>query len=203
MFGNINDIRKKTEDNNENEACYGGFTQRFSYEELCRDGKKNRIKRMAGKFIFIICIAVFLGLFAVICTVSVYRVVHENASLYYPDNPKIKAAHKESTLQPINEPASVSKFEFMKNSVTAETVSPEVSQRYRIPTGIMVHDVCENSAAHKAGLLNGDIIVAINDAAAAEIENIDSFLSSHSEDTVAKITVFRNDTYIDLNMNIE
>ena len=158
------------------------------------------MKITRAAFVFI-----FLGLFAVICGVSVYQLVEENSSLYYPNNDKVEIAQQENTLQPINAESlsSVSKFEFMQNSVTAENVSYEISQRYRIPTGIMVHDVCEDSAAHKAGLIGGDIIVAINGAAAEEIENIDSFLTSHGVNTVAKLTVFRNDTYIDLNINIE
>ncbi len=205
MFGNINDIRKKTEDNNESEACYGGFARRFSYEKLCRDDKRSPVKRIFIKLTLIVCIGMFLGLLAVICGVSIFQLIQENSSLYYPDNATIETAHKESTLQPIyaDSPSIESKFAFMQNSVTAENVSHEISQRYRIPTGIMVHDVCEDSAAHRAGLLGGDIIVAINDYATTEIENIDSFLSAHNTNTVTKLTVFRDDTYIDLSINIE
>ncbi len=205
MLDSNNDILNRTENNRSDEACYGGFGRRLSYERWCRSGEKGGLKRLAPRLTIIIVVTLFFGLVGVICGMAVFHLVRENIEIYYPNTAEAEGLQTSDASQLFSTKATtdVSPVIFMKNSVTVENVSHEISRRYQIPIGVMIHEVFENSSAHTAGFMAGDIIVAVNDIAATDITSVDSILEKLSLGTAVKFTVFRNDTYVDLNVNIE
>ena len=205
MLDSNNDILNKAEDNRSDEACYGGFSKRLSYEQWCRSEEKGRLKYLFPKLTLIVCVTLFFCLLGVLCSIAVFHMVKENSEIYNPNIAEIEDVQRSDTAQllDIKAKSPTSEIVFMKNSISAENVSHEVSQRYRIPIGVMIHEVIENSSAHTAGLLTGDIIVAVNDIAATDIVSLDSMLAKYNLGTIVKFTVFRDDTYVDLNINLE
>ncbi|MBQ8249815.1 MAG: PDZ domain-containing protein [Clostridia bacterium] len=205
MLDSNSDILNKTEDNRSDEACYGGFGRRLSYERWCRSAEKGSLKRLAPRLTLIVGVTLFFGLLGVLCSIAVFHLVRENSEIYYPNTAEVENLQTSDTAQLFSSKATPTSSQviFMKNSVAAENVSHEISRRYRIPIGVMIHEVFENSAAHTAGLMAGDIIVAVNGTAATDITSIDSMLEKLKLGTVVKFTVFRDDTYVDLNLSIE
>ncbi len=205
MLDSNNDILNKTEDTRSDEACYGGLGRRLSYEQWCRSAEKGRLKHLFPRLTLIVCITLFFGLLGVLCSMAVFHIVSENSEIYYPSDGEIENMQKSDAAQlfDVKAKSPVSELVFMKNSVTAENVSHEVAQRYRIPIGVLIHEVIENSSAHAAGLLSGDIIVAVNGTAATDITSLDSVLAKCKLGTIVKFTVFRDDTYVDLSVNLD
>ncbi len=205
MFGNINDTRSKTEDNRSSETCFGGFGGRFSYEQCQRESNRSSFMRIFYKATVIITSCLFLGLLGTVCAVLIFNIVQNNRTLYYPNTAEVESSHTYEDLQIINLEASSapSKVTFIQNVVAAENVSIEESRRYRIPIGVMVHKVTENSAPHIAGMCEGDIIVAVDGIEITDASSLNSLIAAYHSGAVAKVTVFRNNEYIDLSVNIE
>lgn len=204
MLDSNNDILNKTEDTRQDEACYGGFGKRLSYERWCR-GEKGNLKLWIPRLTLVVSITLLFGMIGVLCGVTVFHLVRDNAEIYYANVQKSEKNQEADTARLFDgiSKSPVSELVLMKNSVTAENISHEVAQRYRIPIGILIHKVIENSSAHAAGLLTGDIIVAVNGTAATDITSLDSMLAKYKLGTIVKFTVFREDTYVDLNVNLD
>lgn len=205
MFGNINDTRSKTEDNRSIETCYGGFGGRFSYEQCRRESSRSHFMRIIPKATVIITSCLFLGLLGTVCAVLIFNIVQDNRTLYYPNTSALESTRVDDNLQIANLEATsaTSNVSFIQNVVAAENVSIEESRRYRIPTGVMVHEVTENSAPHIAGMCEGDIIVAFDNIEVTDVAKLNYLITSYERGTAANITVFRNNEYINLTVNIE
>ncbi len=70
-------------------------------------------------------------------------------------------------------------------------VSEELSQYYNMPEGIYVGEVTEGSAAGKAGILKGDIIVEFNDRETKTMESLQEKLGRCRAGDQAEVTVKR------------
>lgn len=204
MFGNTNDIRSKTEDNHTSEACYGGFGKRFSYEE-CREGSGGgRLLRTLPKLAMGAVACLFFGLLGTLCGILMFHIVNDNMALYYP-NSAMLASDTDDTAAPIKEEnvsLTASNISVIGNSVAAENVTAEESHLYRVPIGVMVHSVTENSAPHIAGMQAGDIIVALNDSTVCDVDSLNAMLTDSAGSNVT-VTLFRDNAYVKISVSVE
>lgn len=77
-------------------------------------------------------------------------------------------------------------------------VLSEIAQRfYRLPPGFWIQDVIPNGPADKAGLQQGDILLAINGATVADADSIRAILRQYSPGDLVQVLIFRgNQRYI-------
>lgn len=70
---------------------------------------------------------------------------------------------------------------------------PEAYQRYyRLPAGAFITAVEENSAAQKAGLAAGDILLSIQDIRVTSVDELSSALLSLNAGDTVTVTIYRN-----------
>ncbi|MDO5298218.1 MAG: trypsin-like peptidase domain-containing protein [Clostridia bacterium] len=92
-------------------------------------------------------------------------------------------AIKELVAQMINDPDSVeaqTKGSQIMLGITIQDVTEEMSKQYSMPVGVYVREVSEMSAAERAGLQKGDIIVEF---AGKTVENADDLNAIKAEQT--------------------
>lgn len=70
--------------------------------------------------------------------------------------------------------------------------------RYGIPAGAYVSAVLPGAAGDKAGLQEGDIITAVNDAAVSSVSALQSAVKDFKAGESARFTVYRDGAYVDL-----
>lgn len=75
--------------------------------------------------------------------------------------------------------------------ITLQEVTQQISQMYNMPVGIYVYSTEEGSAAEKAGLLPGDIIVKFDGEKITSYEDLQDILQYYAAGTTAKITIMR------------
>ena len=193
MFGDTDNVQTKTEENLNSEGCYGGFGNRFSYEQ-CRRAENSGFRRTRQVFLFVGIgfFAIFCGL---LCAIVLVRIVETNRSLYFPSAVHsvraVRAADNEEML-PLGEDVAVSTFERGSELVN---VSKEDSKRYRIPVGVMIRSLDQNSEALALGLEIGDIIVSVNDVPVSDIDTLNSLVLEAPEAPVTVLEVFRDNSY--------
>ena len=102
MFGETNDTRNKTE-NTTDEACYGGFGGRFSYEECTRVTLGSKVARVMPKLAFGAVAVLLLGMLGTLCAVMMYSVVSDNHSIRHPDAVFFPAENPSDTAKPVAE----------------------------------------------------------------------------------------------------
>ena len=71
------------------------------------------------------------------------------------------------------------------------TVTSEISQMYGMPQGVYVTNVLEGTPAAQAGLLNGDIITAIDGSTVTSYEEMQKEMLYHAAGTTIELTVQR------------
>ncbi len=76
--------------------------------------------------------------------------------------------------------------------ISCQDVTETVSKMYNIPVGIYVTAVKENSAADKAGLKEGDVIVAIDDEDVDTSAELTAKKNKHSAGDKIELTFIRD-----------
>ena len=195
MLGNTSDIRKKTEECNKDEACYGGFGGRFSYE-----APDSRAARILTKLAIGTAACLLFGVLGTLCGILMFSVVSDNHSLYY-SGVQLPSLAADDTAAPADDVALLanadSNISVIRNSAAVENVTEEISRRYRVPVGVMIHELSEYSPLCKAGLLNGDIIVELDGVDITDCTQLSELISESKGKTVP-ISVFRNNSYVKL-----
>lgn len=194
MLGNMGDIRKKTEEHTKDGASFGGFGGRLSYES-----RQTRASRLLGRLAIGTAMCLLLGTFGTLCGMLMFHLVSDNHSLYSQNLPILQASDdKDDTekrgfvLSNISTNVSV-----IRNSAAVENVTKEEAERYRIPTGVMVHELLENSSLYNAGVLQGDIIVELDGTEISNFTQLGSLIGECNGRTVW-LKVFRNNSYVKL-----
>lgn len=82
--------------------------------------------------------------------------------------------------------------------ITPITVSASTAQYYNMVEGAYVYSVDKGSCAEAAGLKIGDIIVAVGETAITGEDDLLNTLKKYHAGDTAQLTVFRDQTYIDL-----
>ncbi len=197
MFGNSDNIRTKTEDNQENSCCYGGFGRRFLYEQCAKHNSAKRISAVG--VISVLCVCIMVGAFGILCGIVMYHIVEAGRLPDYRGGTMLpletSATHKTDADQGA---LHVSLLSDKRDDSTFENVTSDISTRYRVPTGVMMKRVETDSDAYAAGFRSGDILVSIDGVQIRDIDAMNSFLSMRDAVAKSKIKVFRNNTYIEI-----
>ncbi len=197
MFGNSDNIRTKTDDNQENSCCYGGFGRRFLYEQCARRNSSRRI----GVFgvVSVLCVCIMVGAFGILCGIVMYHIVEAGKLPDYRSGAVLP--HETSAVHKADAERGSHQTSLLSNSDadgTFENVTSEVSARYRVPTGVMIKRVDTDSGAYAAGFRSGDILVSIDGVPIRDIDGMNKFLSMRDAVARSKVMVFRNNAYIEI-----
>ncbi len=76
--------------------------------------------------------------------------------------------------------------------ITGRTISETVSEAYGIPVGVYVSVVSDTGAAYKAGIKQGDVIVAIDGTTVETIEEVQSIVNNTKSGTKITVTIERS-----------
>ncbi|HBI85325.1 MAG TPA: peptidase S1 [Ruminococcus sp.] len=77
--------------------------------------------------------------------------------------------------------------------ISGRPVTEEISQAYGLPIGVYVQSVVKGSAADLAGIKVGDIIIAINDKAISDYDELNSEKDQYKAGDTITLTVTRGD----------
>jgi len=76
--------------------------------------------------------------------------------------------------------------------VTVQKITPELAKYFEVPEeGVLVADVAENSAARKAGIVPGDVILEIEGKKIKNVNDFQENLDEHRVGEKARIKLFR------------
>jgi len=194
MFDNSKDIRTKIEDVTDNESCYGGFGGRFSYERF--QSARSGHTRSGSRIINGICTVAVLAVLGLVCGAVMFHIVEAGQQIYYPGLDTVDLAVNSLKL------GKESSIETRAVGISSDDIDPllevithEVSEKYRVPMGVMIKHIDEGSAAHRAGFEEGDIIVSIDGIDVLDMYGINSAISNSAPNSMSTITVFRNNEY--------
>lgn len=83
-------------------------------------------------------------------------------------------------------------------------VTTEYAQNFNLPIGVYVGEVTDGSAAHKAGLVSGDVIVGINNITVETMSDLQEALDYIKAGSTGTLTVksLSNGEYVDKTLNI-
>ncbi len=202
MLDNANDIRNQTEKVNTNEASWGGFGGRFSYEESQSISLGGRICRSLPKIILGTAACAFLGMLGVLCAVMMYSIVNDNHSVYADAELLEAKGIGDAVSMSSGTDISIQTATAISHELTAEYVTPEQSKLYRVPMGVILYDIDEESAVYSSGFRSGDIIVALEGNAVGSVDVLGDMLAENKGDTV-EITVFRDNVYMKMYITAE
>lgn len=76
--------------------------------------------------------------------------------------------------------------------VYIDNVTEEVSSLFNWPVGVLVKSPIEGGAAQKAGVVNGDIIVKVDDTEVTNVVQLQEKIGSYRYGTEVKLTIMRN-----------
>lgn len=78
--------------------------------------------------------------------------------------------------------------------VEAQNITPELAESFNLekPTGVLIAGLLRHGPAHKAGLQAGDIIIKIDDQAAATAHDILNTIANTAPGTSVELTILRN-----------
>ena len=77
--------------------------------------------------------------------------------------------------------------------IGGQTVTDEVSQMYGLPVGVLVRQVYEGTGAEESGLMQGDVITAIDGTSIGSMEDLREELQYYAKDDVITVTAARMD----------
>jgi len=194
MLGNTDDIRRKTEEYNKDGASYGGAGGRLSYET-----PQTRTARILTRLAIATATCLFLGTFGILCGVLMFNLVSDNHSLYYRGSslPSISADTAEANDSGVIFANNSENISVIRNLAAVENVTKEQSERYRVPTGVMVHELAEYGALYDAGVIQGDIVVELDGVEITDSDQLGRLISGSRGKTVC-LTVFRSNEYVKL-----
>lgn len=87
--------------------------------------------------------------------------------------------------------------------ITGVDVTEAYSSYLGIPMGIYVRSVASGSAAENAGILQGDVIIGINDQAVSTMDELNKIKNTFKAGDTITLTVSRNGEDIDLDLTLQ
>ena len=112
---------------------------------------------------------------------------------------------KELVSQIINEPESVqaqTRGSQIMLGITIQNVTEELSRRYNMPVGVYVKDVESMSAAERAGIQKGDIIVEFAGETITDADSLNAVKAQQTSGDTVSIKVDRNGKTVELDIVI-
>lgn len=90
----------------------------------------------------------------------------------------------------------------LKIGISAKDITEEISKQYNIPVGIYVSEIQKSSAAEKAGIMPGDIIVQFDGQKVKTVEELNKLKGTHKASDVVKVELVRNSKTIKLDVTL-
>lgn len=89
-------------------------------------------------------------------------------------------------------------------NIYGRNVTSELSETYKVPTGIYIVDVIEDGAAKKAGIGSTDVITAINGQEVTTMEELQEQLEYYAKGETVKITIqtLENKEYVEKEVDV-
>ncbi|MDD7175152.1 MAG: trypsin-like peptidase domain-containing protein [Clostridiales bacterium] len=112
---------------------------------------------------------------------------------------------KELVAQMINDPESVqaqTKGSQIMLGITIQNVTEELSKRYSMPVGVYVNEVSSMSAAERAGVQKGDIIVEFAGETVTDADSLNAIKAQQTPGDTVTMKVDRNGTEVELKIVI-
>ena len=112
---------------------------------------------------------------------------------------------KELVAQMINDPESVqaqTKGSQIMLGITIQNVTEELSKRYSMPVGVYVNEVSSMSAAERAGVQKGDIIVEFAGETVTDADSLNAIKAQQTPGDTVSMKVDRNGTEVELKIVI-
>ena len=103
----------------------------------------------------------------------------------------------------INDPESVkaqTKGSQIMLGITIQNITEEISKQYGYPMGVYITEVSSMSAAERAGLQRGDIIVEFGGEKVESADDLNELKAKHDSGDVVSIKVDRNGSVVELNI---
>jgi len=80
----------------------------------------------------------------------------------------------------------------LKIGISCRDITEDMSKQYNIPVGVYISQVQEFSAAEKAGIMPGDIIIKFDGQKVKTVEEINKIKGTHKAGEVVKVELVRN-----------
>lgn len=112
---------------------------------------------------------------------------------------------KELVAQMINDPESVkaqTKGSQIMLGITIQNVTEELAKRYSMPVGVYVNEVASMSAAERAGVQKGDIIVEFAGETVTDADSLNAIKAQQTPGDTVSMKVDRNGTEVELKIVI-
>ena len=112
---------------------------------------------------------------------------------------------KELVAQMINDPESVqaqTKGSQIMLGITIQNVTEELAKRYSMPVGVYVNEVSSMSAAERAGVQKGDIIVEFAGETVTDADSLNAIKAQQTPGDTVSMKVDRNGTEVELKIII-
>jgi serine protease Do len=90
----------------------------------------------------------------------------------------------------------------LKIGISCRDISEENSKEYNIPVGVYISQIQEFSAAEKAGIMPGDIIIQFGGQKVKTVEEINKIKGTHKANDVVKVQLVRNGKTIKLDLTL-
>lgn len=87
--------------------------------------------------------------------------------------------------------------------VDTETVSPFIRAYYRLPRGVYVPQVPEESNAAAAGILPGDILLSLDGQRITDTESLSALLRRYQAGDTVTLTIYRDNLELSTNLTLE
>lgn len=183
----------KTAENNCGDAhTFGGFSSRWNYED-CRK-KTSGVHPAAVLLVTFVCL--FSGFSAALGTVLLFDFVKLNPQLYFPSEMSSASEQKPPEQLLVSDSAKVT--DELYTGLYLDTVTEELSGRYRVPAGVMVKSADPSKNKSLADFLAGNIIVSINSNEITDIESLTKVYAPIPDGESVSMRVFRRNSYIDI-----
>ena len=75
--------------------------------------------------------------------------------------------------------------------ITGQTISPLYQQLYRLPQGVFVSEVDENSDAAARGITPGDVLLSFDRRQVTDVDSLNTLLYSHKAGETVNVVIFR------------
>ena len=107
-----------------------------------------------------------------------------------------------STLSVIEDLKTYNKVRRPYIGITGRTVDEKTANTYKLVEGVYVYSVEEFSAAEKAGLKVGDVIVSLDGKTIKTMDELNEIKNTYSIGDTIKLSVYRDSQYIDVNLTL-
>ena len=210
LFHTVNN-QKQQEAEKPADFSFGGFSAKWEYEAYRRRkeaGRRRGMVMLACSLSFVVAAVV-----AVFCV----RYFTQNNDAADPEESDFQTAsmllsndeetEEEELLGVANVEASADAFRTDHNVFNGEDhpfdlgfhvveLDAETSRKYRIPTGVLISRVEKDSPAEKMGLLEGDVIVGMNEVRIFTVENLNKLYPIHRKEYEIRFDVYRGDEQV-------